>query len=328
VGLSRLGRSATPGTSGGRALPTKSTADGARYSIRVTSRLTAIELDTLRVWERRYGFPCPERTSGGGRLYTEGDVAALKLIRRALEQGYRPGEVVGKSREELAGLILTTARAPTPADAPPPTFAALLATLLRDDVVALRAELRRAAALLGPKRFVVDIAHPLCARVGELWAEGLLAIRHEHVLTECLATQLRILASGYEADPAAPSVLLSTLPGERHGLGLQMVAVYLTTYGVHPILLGVETPPDQIVVAARAHQVDAVGLLVSRASEPKAAVKHLRWMVGELPRRVVVWVGGGGGPELPLRDPSVRLAPTWRSLDQAIRALPSSKGLA
>jgi methanogenic corrinoid protein MtbC1 len=163
--------------------------------------------------------------------------------------------------------------------------------------------------------------------VGELWAEGQLAIRHEHVLTECLAAQLRILASGYEAVSAAPSVLLSTLPGEHHGLGLQMVEVYLTTHGVHPILLGVETPPDEIVVAARAHQVDAVGLLVSRASEPKATVKHLPWMLAELPRRVAVWVGGGGGLELPLRDPSVRVAPTWRALAQAIQALPSPKSL-
>lgn len=71
-------------------------ADGAQYSIRVTSRLTAIELDTLRMWERRYGFPRPQRASGGSRVYSESDVESLKLIRRALENGYRPGEVVGK----------------------------------------------------------------------------------------------------------------------------------------------------------------------------------------------------------------------------------------
>ena len=55
----------------------------ARYSIRVTSRLTSIQLDTLRMWERRYGFPRPERTPGGSRVYTGADVDALTLIQRA-----------------------------------------------------------------------------------------------------------------------------------------------------------------------------------------------------------------------------------------------------
>lgn len=325
---SRPRSSASPDTGAAPDRRAQPSDDEPRYSIRIASRLTEIELDTLRVWERRYGFPRPARTDGGGRLYTEGDIAALKMIRRALEQGYRPAAVVGKSPEELAGLILAASRAPKRSNTPAPTVTALLATLLRDDVVELRAELRSSAVALGPKRFVVEVAHPMCVRVGERWAEGQLAIRHEHMLTECLSAQLRVLASGYEAVTAAPAVLLSALPGERHGLGLAMVEVYLAEQGIHPVLLGVDTPPEEIVVAARAHKVDAVGLLVSRASEPKATVKHIRWMLGELPRRVAIWIGGGGGPDLPLRDPSVRVTSTWQMLDQAIGALPSQTALA
>ena len=82
--------------------------DASRHSIRVTSRLTSIELDTLRMWERRYGFPKPERSEGGSRVYSDSDVESLKLIRRALELGHRPGEVVGKPREELMKLIAAT----------------------------------------------------------------------------------------------------------------------------------------------------------------------------------------------------------------------------
>ena len=40
------------------------------YSIRVASRLTGVSSDTLRMWERRYGFPKPERNESQVRVYT------------------------------------------------------------------------------------------------------------------------------------------------------------------------------------------------------------------------------------------------------------------
>lgn len=305
------------------AAPSFETAD-ARYSIRVTSRLTSIELDTLRMWERRYGFPRPERSSGGSRIYSQTDVDQLKLIKRALDQGYRAGEVVGKPLDELSRLVLVTAITPSPSmtGAATPTLTTLLDALSRDELAVLRSELRQAAVILGPKRFIVDVAHPVSVRVGQLWADGKLEVRHEHMLSECLSAQLRVLRSAYEDHPAAPRVLLATLPDERHGLGLAMVDVYLASSQVTPILLGVDTPADQIVKAARSHAADAVGLLVTQASDLAASKRHIRWMLGELPRRVGIWVGGAGGPALGIEHDAVRVVGTWMEMDQAISTLP------
>ena len=303
--------------------PTSADAEphAARYSIRVTSRLTSIELDTLRMWERRYGFPRPERTSGGSRTYSEADVEALRLIKRALEQGYRPGEIVGKPLEELTQLVQVASQAPSRGGGVSPTTATILGALGRDEVAVVRAQLRQAAVMLGPKRFLADVAHPLCVRVGELWAEGKLEVRHEHLLSECLSAQLRVLMSAYEERPGAPRVLLSTLPDERHGLGLAMAEVYLAASQVTPVFLGVDTPPEQIVKAARGHAVDAVGLLVTEASDLKATKSHIRWMLRELPRRARIWVGGAGGPRLEIDDEAVRIVATWGEMDEAIGTL-------
>jgi methanogenic corrinoid protein MtbC1 len=294
----------------------------ARYSIRIASRLTAIELDTLRVWERRYGFPRPSRTSGGARVYSEADVEALKLIRRALGLGYRPGDVVGKSSEELGQLILVASQAPSRGTRPTPTIDSLLQALGRDDVATLRAGLRQAAADLGPKPFVVRVAQPLSVRVGELWSQGALEVRHEHLLTECLSAQLTLLASTHEIAVHAPRVLLATLPNERHGLGLEMIEVYLGSSQASPLRIGVDTPPEQIAEAARGLGADAVGLLVTQASDLKASAKQIRWLLAELPRKVAIWIGGGGAPELGLVHDALRVIVTWRDLDAAIAALP------
>jgi cobalamin-dependent methionine synthase I len=175
--------------------------------------------------------------------------------------------------------------------------------------------------LLGPTRFLIDVAHPLIVQVGDLWADGKLEVRHEHLLTECLSGHLRVLMSSYDERPGAPRVLLATLPKERHGLGLEMVQVYLAVNQVVPILVGVETPTEQIVKAARRHVVDVVGLLVTGASDLQATAKQLRWILAELPRRVGLWIGGSAGPDLTIRDDTLRIVTTWRDLDGAIATL-------
>ncbi len=317
--------SAKAASKGAKRMPTpRGTAkpDASRHSIRVTSRLTGIELDTLRMWERRYGFPKPDRSEGGSRVYSDADVESLKLIARALELGHRPGEVVGTSRQDLIKLLGATSPPEVPTMAGPiATVDSIVATIGRDDIGALRAELRQAAVVLGARRFVTDIAQPIALRVGELWAEGKLEVRHEHMLSACLSSQLRVLMSAYEEREGAPRVLLATLSNERHGLGLEMVEVYLAVHQITPRLLGVDTPADQIVKAARSHAVDAVGLLVTAASDLRATAKHVHWMLAELPRRVPIWIGGGAAAQLGLRDDAVRVVASWADLDAAIAAL-------
>ena len=146
-------------------------------------------------------------------------------------------------------------------------------------------------------------------------------MRHEHMLSECLSAQLQILASAYEDRPGAPTVLLATLPHERHGLGLEMIELYLSVRQITPILLGVDTPAEQIVKAARSHAVDVVGVLVTYASDLKATAQHLRWMLSELPRKVAIWVGGTAAPDVPLKDDAIRTVTDWRELDEAIATL-------
>src|ERR687884_1191379 len=55
--------------------------------------------NTLRAWERRFGFPKPQRSPGRHRLYTHGEVAAL---RDALQEGLSISSAVSRAREGLA----------------------------------------------------------------------------------------------------------------------------------------------------------------------------------------------------------------------------------
>ena len=68
--------------------PRKSATDKVGYPIGVVARLTNIHPETLRIWERRYGIVCPDRTGRGSRLYSQDDVRRLALVKALVDAGH------------------------------------------------------------------------------------------------------------------------------------------------------------------------------------------------------------------------------------------------
>jgi transposase-like protein len=67
-------------------------------------RDTGVAKETLRVWERRYAFPQPLRDPNGERIYPVEQVQKLRLVKRLIDLGYRPGKVIQHSTDELQAL--------------------------------------------------------------------------------------------------------------------------------------------------------------------------------------------------------------------------------
>ncbi len=301
-------------------------------TILVVAKRTGLPMETLRAWERRYGFPAPERRPGSNRrLYSQADIEKLIAIRHALDLGYRVGDVVGKSSAELAALggpqgapaeaRERLGRDVSLSDLPEE----LVAMLAREEIVAIEGALRHAASALGPRRFVTEVAHPFAVRVGTAWADGQISVRHEHVATECLVTRLRVLLSNYQDLEGRPVVLLATLPGEPHGLALQMVALYLATAGARPRLLGVSTPPGDVLEAASAFRADVVGLTVTPVVDPHESRRHVKFLRKRLDAAVPLWLGGAGAGAIGSVEGDVQVATTWSALDDALLAWRRSK---
>jgi len=288
-------------------------------SIKVISELCDIPMGTLRAWERRYGFPAPARTGSNRRLYSIEQLARLREIRRALDQGYRPGDVIAFSAEQIQSLLDGAAGARTaPQGQPIGDVRALIEILLRDDAQRVEDELRLAAAALGPKRFVTDVAQPLAVAVGQAWATGELSVRHEHLMTECLSTQLRALLATHVPAQGSPTIVLATLPDEPHTLGLQMVALYVAVAAASPRLLGASTPPEQILAAAHAFRARAVGIALTPSGDLTEKRKHLRQLARALPTSVALWVGGPGAEALASVSARIELLQSWSAIDGAL----------
>ena len=292
-------------------------------SIRVVSRLTGLSADTLRMWERRYGFPRPKRSANGVRAYCGAELEHLALIAQAMKLGHRPGDAIRRSREQLQDIVnSSTERTGHVAPTVTPSIEQLTSDLAQGNTGQIRWQLSQAAALLGPKRFVTDYAAPLLCRVGEGWANGTLQIHHEHYVVELLTTQLRQLRAAYDPTAGGPRILLATLPLELHGLGLEMLALNLALTGSQPHSLGVNVPVDQIAEAALALDARVVAISIGSTDNSDTVVAQLRELRSILAPTVPLWIGGRGANEVNVElFDGIERIDTWAKLDVALAHL-------
>ena len=272
-------------------------------SIGALSRATGIAIETLRTWESRYGFPVPERKPSGHRVYTLAAVPRLRRVAQALALGHRAGQVVAASEAAL-GQLLTASPAMPAALVPPaaaPADAAAATLPLLELVAHFEAERLRQAlvadwARLGPVEFLETRVAPLLRAVGDAWTRGELEIRHEHFLAERVGDLLGSLRLPFEEQASGPLVVYATLPGELHGLGLQMSALVLAAAGCRTLYLGTDVPVAQIAPLVRDLSARAVAISVSRATRGQGSTTLLRRLRESMPRRVRIVVGGEGAP--------------------------------
>ncbi|MGZ3183583.1 MAG: MerR family transcriptional regulator [Telluria sp.] len=266
------------------------------YSISEVERETGLAKETLRVWERRYAFPQPGRDANGERIYPRAQLDELLLIKRLMDNGYRPGKLMAMTAQQRRELAASVREAPS---APPANLDILneLVDLVRTHrIPELRQRLSHAIVQDGLRAFVHEVAAPLTRMMGDAWEAGTVAVFEEHLYSEALQSVLHnaiaVAQQEAAADDAGPCVLLTTLPFERHGLGLLMAQALLVLEGARCISLGVQTPLGEIVDAARSQQADVVALSFSAAATARATVDNVTELCRRLQGHAEVWTGG------------------------------------
>jgi DNA-binding transcriptional MerR regulator len=270
--------------------------------IAAVERDTGIPKDTLRVWERRYGFPRPDRDDHGERSYPLEQVATLRLVKQLVDSGQRPNRVVGRTERELRELLENLA-GEAPADLPGEA-SAIIDALREQQTDRVQEALRGLLIRHGLERFVIDTLAPLTAAVGDTWATGKLAIHEEHLYSE-LVDRLLGQAIGQQPPLATrPPTLLATLPGELHRLGLRMVEALFAARGLPCVSVGPDLPVDQLVDACRGHGAARIALSISACGATPTAARAVIDLSARLPEGASLWIGGRGGSRLRPRPPA------------------------
>jgi DNA-binding transcriptional MerR regulator/methylmalonyl-CoA mutase cobalamin-binding subunit len=291
-----------------------------RFSIGAVERDTGLSKDTLRVWEKRYGFPTPERDDNGERVYSAEQVEKLRIIKRLVDRGHRPSKIIGASLDALREMVDPVQTAPDPLVA---ALQPVLALVREHRVAELRQRLHQTLITQGLASFFVETVAPLNTAVGDAWMRGQLEVFEEHLYTETLQGVLRNAIASIPRHNRPPRILLTTVPNEQHILGLLMAEGMFALEGATTISLGTQTPIWDIVQASATQKADVVALSFSAAFPANIAAEALEELRDQLPAQVSIWAGGAN-PALQRRPiegvmalPDLRLIPAhiaqWRA---------------
>lgn len=250
---------------------------------------TGLSPDVVRVWERRYGFPVPVRLPSGHRRYRISDLNRLRLIAEAVADGHRPALAVKADEASLRKLLVRGQ-----SNAWAPVLDPLIKAVMEMDSAQIRTLLQDSFSRHPLKDFLGHVVDPLLEWVGFAWAEGSLGIHQEHLVTEILEDFLRQMRLALPVQPSKGSVLLATLPGERHRLGLLMAALLYAAKGVRVELLGIDLPVASIANAARTLRVDRVAVSLSIQSSGEPTRRLLMDLQERLPPQCRLLIGGQG----------------------------------
>ncbi|MGE5926542.1 MAG: MerR family transcriptional regulator [Gemmatimonadota bacterium] len=271
-----------------------------RHPISVVAQRTGLSPDLLRVWERRYGVVAPGRAGGGQRIYSDADIARLRLLRDATRVGRSIGHVATLPTAELAQLVAedqaaegNDRRADDRREARD-LVETTLALARELDGTRLDTALRRAAVRLGLDQFMATVAVPALRRIGDEWHSGRLSPAHEHLASsifhDIIADQLRLA----RPDPTGPAIVVATPLGERHVNGALAVAALAAVSGWKVIYLGGDLPSADIAGAARSAGAVVVALSLTHLADRKRTADEVRALREALPAGITLLAGGSG----------------------------------
>lgn len=259
---------------------------GEVLGIRRVERETGLSKDTLRAWERRYGFPRPERNASGERAYTLDQIEKLRLLRRLTERGLRPGKIIALDRAQLENLSL----AHEPPGAGGPDMGEFLDALREHDIQVLRRLLSQALMRKGLGAFVLDVVAPLGEQLAEERMRGDVEEFEARLCLEQMQGALQGAVHAVQHQGHPPRIVIASLQDSSRALDRLMLEALLSVGGALCIPLGCGLSARDVAHAAAAHRAQIVALETPIADQHAArGFSELRL---HLPPAMELWALG------------------------------------
>ena len=284
-------------------------------------RETGFGKDQLRKWRQRFGFPPVESTADGKAAFSRKTVDQLLLIKRLLEAGFRPGQIVGKSARELEGLKLSQGL-PAPVECRDESTQALIEELRGSNMAGFGVLLNAQRAKRTLVDFVCNTVTPLLIGVGHAWTRDEIDIHHEHLCTSFIERYLHAEILKSKPRTGAPSILFALAPGEHHVLGLLMIEAVLAEQGARTINIGSNIPLNNLKLAAISCKAEVVALSFSFAYPARDVLPTLQHLRRLLPLQIQIWAGGAGLSGIRKHPKGVRIISDIKEAVTALKALP------
>lgn len=213
-----------------------------KYTVNEVEERTKVPASTLRQWERRYGFPMPERSESGYRLYSERDLQQIEAMKRHIEDG-----VPASRAADLVQQLGVASKGPRPTQ---DLCKELVNALLDLDDVRADEILSEAHALHSVETVMLELLRNAMVEIGQRWHDNKIRTTTEHFASQYVQGRLRTLLGLSPKLNKSAAIIVACAPGDQHELGALIIAVMLRRTGYRVYYLGADTPIEDLVEMA------------------------------------------------------------------------------
>lgn len=213
------------------------------FTIKDLENLSGIKAHTIRIWEQRYHFLKPQRTTTNIRYYSNEELKTLLDIALLNKYGFKISHIAKMNAEEIAAKSNSLNDIHAIRER---TVNLLVQHMVDLDMVGFENLLSSYIDSKGTELAVIQVIYPFLEKIGLLWYSGHMNAAQEHLVTNIIRQKLIVGIEHTISHKKIEKTVLLFLPeGEHHELGLLFMYFILKSRGATTIYLGPNVPlPD------------------------------------------------------------------------------------
>jgi DNA-binding transcriptional MerR regulator len=211
------------------------------FTIRELENISGIKAHTIRIWEQRYHFLKPSRTSTNIRTYSNEELKTLLTVALLNKYGFKISRIDQMNDEQRSREVLNLSNEQGKEEK---TVNDLIGCMVDLDAEGFTRILKGNIEKNGIQKTLTSVVFQFLQRTGILWQTGRINPAHEHIVSNIIRQKL-IAAIDELPSPRSQITFLLLLPeGEYHEIGLLYVSYLLKKARIQVLYLGANVPLD------------------------------------------------------------------------------------
>lgn len=226
------------------------------FTIKDLENLSGIKAHTIRIWEQRYNFLKPQRTTTNIRYYTNDELKTVLNIALLNKYGFKISHIDRMQPNEIRERILSLGDVRAIQER---VVNDLVQQMVDLDMDTFEKTLTSFISSKGIERTVTQIIFPFLEKIGILWQTGHVNPAQEHLVTNVIRQKLMVAIERCVSPITLNKTVLFFLPeGEHHELGLLFMYYLLKSKGAKTIYLGANVPVKDVEYVVKLKKPDVI----------------------------------------------------------------------
>lgn len=224
------------------------------FTIKDLENLSGIKAHTLRIWEKRYSFLNPGRTSTRIRYYKNDELKTILNIALLNKFGFKVSHINNMNDSEIKEKILSLTQ---PQAQQERIVNGLIQNMIDLNMENMEMTIDDYILARGIEKTITQIIFPYLERIGILWQTGHINPAQEHLVSNIIRQKLIVgIESVRISFKIKTSILLFLPEGEHHELGLLFMYYLLKNRGATVIYLGANIPIKDVAYVVNEKKPD------------------------------------------------------------------------